>query len=89
MNATAETLVDQTQQNQRELDYRTARRFMGWVRELIAINMGPVKLGNVTFWIDADGPWAGEIGFDVVPSGWDINAIIADLTPRVRLHRLG
>lgn len=40
---------------------------------------GRVHLGNVEFWIDSDGPWAGQLSFDKPSNLWDVPAIQRDL----------
>lgn len=42
-----------------------------------------VRLGNVEFWIDADGPWAGQLSHSIPTSQWDINRIAADLQAKL------
>jgi hypothetical protein len=39
-----------------------------------------IRLGNVEFWIDADGPWAGKLSFSIPTSQWDKTALSRDLT---------
>ena len=35
----------------------------------------PIVLGNVEFWIDPIGPWAGQLAFDTPTSQWDAKEI--------------
>jgi hypothetical protein len=42
-----------------------------------------VKLGNVEFWIDADGPWAGKLSFSIPTSQWDHAALARDLQAKL------
>jgi hypothetical protein len=42
----------------------------------------PLKLGNVEFWIDSVGPWAGVLSFSRPASQWEPQAMgqaVADL----------
>ena len=41
--------------------------------------MAPVKLGNVEFWVDSQGPWAGELSYDTESDNWDQAAIMRDM----------
>jgi|SRR6185436_4746797 len=43
-----------------------------------------VMLGNVGFWIDADGPWAGQLSFSHPTNAWDLPALKRDLTRRLQ-----
>jgi len=43
-----------------------------------------VRLGNVEFWIDADGPWAGKLSFSIPTSQWDKARVSADLAAKLR-----
>lgn len=42
-----------------------------------------VTLGNVGFWIDADGPWKGQLSFSHPIERWDLTAVKRDLTARL------
>lgn len=39
-----------------------------------------LQLGNVNFWIDASGPWKGQLSHSISTSLWDIRHVSADLT---------
>lgn len=43
-----------------------------------------IVLGNVEFWVDAEGPWAGKLSFDKPNSEWDMKALTTDLAEMVR-----
>ncbi len=50
---------------------------------LKTLGVSEVKLGNVTFFVDLDGPWVGELSHDIPMSKWDSGAItnsIVELT---------
>lgn len=42
-----------------------------------------VRLGNVEFWIDADGPWAGKLSFSIPTSQWNKEAVSRDLQAKL------
>ena len=42
-----------------------------------------VRLGNVEFWIDADGPWVGKLSFSIPTSQWDTAALSRDLQAKL------
>lgn len=46
----------------------------------------PVTLGGVDFWIDSDGPWAGQLSFSVPTSNWDKEKVSAELTAKLNVH---
>ena len=43
----------------------------------------PVRLGNVEFWIDSDGPWVGKLTFSIPTSQWDTAALSRDLQAKL------
>ncbi len=45
-----------------------------------------IRLGNVEFWIDADGPWAGQLSFSIPTSYWDKKRVAADLTAALKMN---
>jgi len=45
--------------------------------------LSPIQLGNVQFWVDATGPWAGELSHDPGTSEWDLDAIKRDLNSKL------
>lgn len=40
----------------------------------------PLILGNVEFWFDPAGPWAGQLAFSIPTSKWDAQAIGASVS---------
>ncbi len=42
-----------------------------------------VRLGNVEFWIDDAGPWAGKLSFSIPTSMWDKEAVSRDLQAKL------
>lgn len=42
-----------------------------------------IRLGNVEFWIDDAGPWAGKLSFSIPTSQWDSTAVSRDLTAKI------
>jgi hypothetical protein len=42
-----------------------------------------IRLGNVEFWIDADGPWANQLSFSIPTSQWV--GVAADLAKAMRM----
>lgn len=50
---------------------------------------GGVRLGNVEFWVDDDGPWAGRLSYDTPTDRWDVPAITDDLSTRLTLQKGG
>ena len=48
-----------------------------------ADQMKNVQFGNVHFWIDSDGPWAGELSYSIPSSEWDTKAIGRDIAARL------
>jgi len=60
--------------------------FEEWIRQFVPVTPSSdagenaSRIGNVEFWIDADGPWANKLSFSIPPSQWDIKRITADLT---------
>ena len=47
--------------------------------ELIIIACCPVKLGNVSFWVDNEGPFSGRLSYDVPIDNWLTDKILEDL----------
>ena len=45
----------------------------------LATEATPLVLGGVEFWIDADGPWAGELAFSKPTSQWNGQAMGQDV----------
>jgi hypothetical protein len=43
-----------------------------------------VTLGNVEFWIDADGPWVGQLSYSIPANEWDRVAVQTDLMQRLQ-----
>lgn len=37
---------------------------------MLATEASPLVLGNVEFWIDATGPWAGVLSFSIPTPQW-------------------
>ncbi len=37
-----------------------------------------LQLGNVDFWVDSEGPWAGQLSSSIPNEQWDVDAIAAD-----------
>lgn len=44
-----------------------------------------LKLGNVKFWIDSQGPWKGELAYSIPTSDWDIAAIVSAIVDSEKL----
>ena len=45
----------------------------------LATEATPLVLGGVEFWIDADGPWAGQLTYFPTSAAWSVAAISEDL----------
>jgi len=65
----------------------------GWdfepmVREALqALGVSKATFGNVEFWIDQTGPWAGDLSYDIETHRWDTDAIARDITKAVGQSR--
>lgn len=46
----------------------------------------PLRLGNVEFWIDESGPWAGQLTFSVPTSKWNSDAMAAEVASLARVY---
>lgn len=59
------------------------------VRKVCPVGGNPdeygIRLGNVEFWIDAEGPWAGKLSFSIPTSQWDTKRITDDLVRALAL----
>lgn len=55
------------------------------VEKAHATSERPLELGGIQFWIDADGPWAGKLSYDMPLDLWDRVALAADIT-RARIR---
>ncbi len=59
-------------------------------KDLTALMMGteatPLVLGNVEFWIDLSGPWAGQLAFSIPTSKWDAQAIGQSVAQLCRVY---
>lgn len=42
---------------------------------MMATEASPLVLGNIEFWIDATGPWAGVLSFSIPTSKWNVQAV--------------
>lgn len=42
---------------------------------MLATEGTPLKLGNVEFWIDPAGPWAGQLSFSIPLAQWNPSAM--------------
>ena len=51
-----------------------------------ATEASPLRLGNVEFWIDSAGPWAGVLSFSVPSNAWNAAAMGADVASLARVH---
>lgn len=62
-------------------------QFEAMVRSICPVGGSPdeygVRLGNVEFWIDSEGPWAGKLSHSIPTSQWDTPRVAADLTARL------
>lgn len=58
-------------------------RFEAMIREAGTGDTGTLKLGNVEFWFDTEGPWAGQLSFSLPTAQWDVPAVIQDLTAKL------
>lgn len=47
----------------------------------------PVTFGNVQFWIDADGPWKGQLSYSTPVANWNREAITNDAVEAVTNER--
>ena len=41
-------------------------------------NVNEIKIGNVTFWVDNDGPWKDQLSFDIPTDKWNKEEIAKD-----------
>jgi hypothetical protein len=46
----------------------------------------PLCLGNVAFWVDPVGPWAGELSFSIPAALWNPRAIGESVADLATLH---
>jgi len=53
--------------------------FFELIEPIIRANNNKIKLGNVEFWIDQDGPWQGETSYNLPACKWDHDAIAKDV----------
>ena len=64
-------------------------QFNAMVRSICPIGGKPdeygIRLGNVEFWIDADGPWANRLSFSIPTSQWDTKQVSADLAKALQM----
>ncbi len=43
------------------------------------LELDAIKLGNVEFWVDTDGPWKGELAYSIPVLQWNLEEIKKDL----------
>jgi hypothetical protein len=53
---------------------------------MLATEASPLVLGNVEFWIDATGPWAGVLSFSIPTGRWDVLAIAQSVSDLCRVY---
>lgn len=53
---------------------------------MLATEASPLVLGNVEFWIDADGPWAGVLAYSTPTGRWDVLAISQSVLELTRVY---
>lgn len=62
-------------------------QFEAMVRFVCPVGGNPdeygVRLGNVEFWIDSEGPWAGKLSHSIPTSQWDSAKVSSDLTAKL------
>lgn len=46
----------------------------------------PLQLGNVEFWIDPNGPWAGQLSFSIPTGQWSPNAMGESVAQLAKIH---
>lgn len=58
--------------------------FERWIRQILDHCTEPIiKLGNVHFWIDEDGPWADQLSFDLPNERWDCAALAKSIVEKL------
>ena len=45
----------------------------------MTIEATPLRVGNVELWIDAAGPWAGQLSYSLPGERWDVRAMAQDV----------
>lgn len=53
---------------------------------MMATEASPLRLGNVEFWIDVDGPWAGVLSFSVPTGKWNVQALAQSVLELSRVY---
>lgn len=53
---------------------------------MMATEATPLVLGNVEFWIDANGPWAGVLSFSAPTGKWNVQAIAQSVAELSRVY---
>jgi hypothetical protein len=43
------------------------------------LELDAIKLGNVEFWVDREGPWKGQLAYSVPVLAWDLESVKKDL----------
>lgn len=68
-------------------DMPESARFEAMVRSICPIGGRSdeygVRLGNVEFWIDSEGPWAGQLSHSISTSQWDTAKVASDLQTKL------
>ena len=55
-------------------------------KTFLATEATPLVLGGVEFWIDATGPWAGQLSFSKPVSQWNPQAMGKDVADLARCY---
>ncbi len=53
---------------------------------MLATEASPLVLGNVEFWIDASGPWAGQLSYSPSSERWDVLTMAQDVESLSRVY---
>ena len=46
---------------------------------MLATEATPLRVGNVEFWIDATGPWTGQLSYSPSSERWDVLTMAQDV----------
>lgn len=55
-------------------------------RLMMATEASPLVLGNVEFWIDTNGPWAGVLSYSLPTGQWDVLKISQSVLELSRVY---